>query len=134
MNWKRIAQYSLALWFVGSIVGFVEGLLVAERAAAVARHELIGNLAVFALYLAVFARMAAGADRHPIAEAVAAMAATTALSWLCGWALRALAPQLFDGAIGALQAAVELALMAVAATFGVGLGSYLRDRRRLRSA
>ncbi|SDX01289.1 hypothetical protein [Lysobacter enzymogenes] len=133
MNWKRIAKYSLALWFAGFAVGFVQGLFAPQELAAAARYELIGNVAGFALYLAVFAHMAAGADGHPIAETVAAMAATTALSWLCSWALQALAPQIFDGAIGVLQVAVELALMAMAATFGMGLGSYLRDRRRLRS-
>jgi hypothetical protein len=134
MNWKRIAKYSLALWFASFAVGFVQGLFAPQELAAAARYELIGNVAGFALYLAVFVRMAAGADGHPIAEAVAAMAATTALSWLFLWGLEALIPQAFVDSISMLEVAVEMALMAMAATFGVGLGSYLRDRRRLRSA
>ncbi|BAV97179.1 hypothetical protein [Lysobacter enzymogenes] len=134
MNWKRIAKYSLALWCAGFAVGFVGGLFAAEDAGAAARLELGGNVVVFALYLAVFVRMAAGADGHPIADAVAAMAATTALSWLSWWGLEALVPQAFVDSISVLEVAVEMALMAMAATFGIGLGSYLRDRRRLRSA
>ncbi|MBO7942847.1 hypothetical protein JTP77_044110, partial [Streptomyces sp. S9] len=60
--------------------------------------------------------------------------ATTALSWLSWWGLEALVPQAFVDSISVLEVAVEMALMAMAATFGIGLGSYLRDRRRLRSA
>jgi len=129
MNWKRIARYALALWFAGFAAGFVEGLFAAQDAAAVARSELIGSAAAFALYLALFTRMAARADGHPILGAVSA----TALSLLCGWGSKALLPQVFGDSGGAQQLAVELALMAVAATFGVGLGSYLRDRRRVRT-
>jgi len=134
MNWKRIARYALALWFAGFAAGFVEGLFAAQDAAAVARYELIGSVAAFALYLALFARMAARADGHRVVGAVSAMAAATALSLLCGWGSKALLPQVFGGTGGVLQLAVELALMAIAATLGVGLGSYLRDRRRLRAA
>lgn len=128
MDWKRVVRYSLALLLAGAVVGLVSGLFAVESVRDAARIEAIGTVAVFAIYLAVFARMAAGAAARPIAGAVAAAFFAIVLSLTLSWALSAAWPQVFPVAIDALAAAVEASLLALAATFGVGLGAYLRDR------
>lgn len=133
MDWKRIARYSLALLFAGAAVGFVIGLFSGESAPDAARIEAIGSVATFALYLAVFTRMAAGAAAHPIAGAAAAAFVASVLSLTSSWALSVAWPQVFPVAVDALATAVGMALLALAATFGVGLGAYLRDRSAARA-
>ncbi|QWP74613.1 hypothetical protein J5226_12985 [Lysobacter sp. K5869] len=133
MAWKRIAGYSLALLIGSSAVGFACGLFSSDDTADAARIEAIGMAATFAVYLAVFTRMAAGSAVRPIASAAWAAFVATALSLVLLWAVSAAWPRVFFAPFDALDIAVDVALLALAATFGVGLGSYLRDRRRASS-